>query len=191
MLYTELKVDLNAYLASTDPAKVKTRTLEDLIAFNKATPKEMEWFGQESFEKAQATKGYDDPEYIKAVADGKRLAGPEGIDEIPKDTGAVAIVAPDHRSGLDHRPAERRPLRRLVHHPARRGRLSAPDRADGRRRRPAGGAQLHRPGLERGALAEPGLRLRAGDDEAQGAEVPEDGGAGEVSGDRHAPPGLT
>lgn len=94
VLYTELKVDLNAYLASTDPMKVKTRTLADLIAFNKATPKELEWFGQESFEKAQATKGYDDPEYIKAVADGKRLAGPEGIDRILKDTGAIAIVAP-------------------------------------------------------------------------------------------------
>lgn len=94
VLYTELKVDLNAYLASTDPAKVRTRTLADLIAFNKATPKELEWFGQESFEKAEATKGYDDPEYIKAVADGKRLAGPEGIDRILKDTGAVAIVAP-------------------------------------------------------------------------------------------------
>ncbi len=77
VLYTELKVDLNAYLASTDPAKVKTRTLEGLIAFNEATPKELEWFGQESFIKAQATKGYDDPEYIKALADGKRLAGPE------------------------------------------------------------------------------------------------------------------
>jgi amidase len=94
VLYTELKVDLNAYLASTDPAKVKTRTLADLIAFNAATPKEMEWFGQETFIKAQATKGYDDPEYIKALADGKRLAGPEGIDKILKDTGAVAIVAP-------------------------------------------------------------------------------------------------
>ena len=94
VLYTELKVDLNAYLASTDPAKVKTRTLADVIAFNAATPKETEWFGQETFIKAQATKGYDDPEYIKALADGKRLAGPEGIDRILKDTGAIAIVAP-------------------------------------------------------------------------------------------------
>ncbi len=94
VLYTELKVDLNAYLASTDPTKVKTRTLADLIAFNAATPKEMEWFGQETFEKAQATKGYDDPEYKKALADSKRMAGPEGIDKILKDTGAIAIVAP-------------------------------------------------------------------------------------------------
>ena len=94
VLHTELKVDLNAYLASTDPAKVKTRTLEDLIAFNARTPKETEWFGQETFIKAQATKGYDDPDYIKAAADAKRLAGPEGIDKILKDAGAIAIVAP-------------------------------------------------------------------------------------------------
>ena len=38
VLYTELKVDLAAYLASTDPRKVPSRTLADLIAFNKATP---------------------------------------------------------------------------------------------------------------------------------------------------------
>src|SRR6202044_199629 len=35
VLHTELKADLNIYLASTPPA-VKTRTLADLIAFNKA-----------------------------------------------------------------------------------------------------------------------------------------------------------
>jgi amidase len=94
VLYTELKVDLAAYLASTDPKKVPSRTLADLIAFNKATPKEFEWFGQESFEKAEKTKGYSDPDYIKAAADAKRLAGPEGIDKILKETGAIAIVAP-------------------------------------------------------------------------------------------------
>jgi amidase len=94
VLYTELKVDLAAYLASTDPKKVPSRTLADLIAFNKATPKEFEWFGQESFEKAEKTKGYADPEYIKALADSKRLAGPEGIDKILKAAGAVAIIAP-------------------------------------------------------------------------------------------------
>lgn len=94
VLYTELKVDLAAYLASTDPAKVKTRTLADVIAFNKATPREFEWFGQESFERAEKTKGYSDPDYIKAAADARRMAGPEGIDKILKDTGAVAIVAP-------------------------------------------------------------------------------------------------
>jgi amidase len=94
VLYTELKADMAAYLGSTDPKKVPSRTLADLIAFNKATPKELEWFGQESFEKAEKTKGLTDPDYLKALADSKRLAGPEGIDKILKDTGAVAIIAP-------------------------------------------------------------------------------------------------
>ncbi|NQE60558.1 putative secreted amidase [Caulobacter sp. RHG1] len=94
VLYTELKADLATYLASTDPKKVPTRTLADVIAFNAATPKELEWFGQETFEKAQATKGLTDPEYLKALADSKRLAGPEGIDRILREAGAIAIVAP-------------------------------------------------------------------------------------------------
>ena len=94
VLYTELKADMAAYLASTDPQKVPARTLADLIAFNKATPKEFEWFGQERFEQSENTKGLSDPDYLKALADSKRLAGPEGIDKILKDTGAVAIVAP-------------------------------------------------------------------------------------------------
>ncbi len=94
VLNTELKADMAAYLASTDPTKVKSRTLSDLIAFNKSEPKETVWFGQETFEKAEKTKGLTDPDYLKALADSKRMAGPEGIDRILKETGAVAIVAP-------------------------------------------------------------------------------------------------
>ncbi|PVM90220.1 amidase [Caulobacter radicis] len=94
VLFTEFKADIAAYLASTDPKTVKPRTLADLIAFNTASPDELRWFGQETFEKAQATKGLGDPDYLKAKADAKRLAGPEGIDRILKETGAVAIVAP-------------------------------------------------------------------------------------------------
>ncbi|MFT4252190.1 MAG: amidase [Caulobacter sp.] len=94
VLYTEFKADIAAYLASTDPKKVPARTLADLIAFNAATPAELRWFGQETFEKAQRTKGLDDPDYLKAKADARRLAGPEGVDRILKETGAVAIVAP-------------------------------------------------------------------------------------------------
>jgi amidase len=69
VLYTELKVDLNAYLATTPPI-VKTRTLADLIAFNTANAgKEMPYFGQETFIKAEATKGLSDPAYLKALKD--------------------------------------------------------------------------------------------------------------------------
>ncbi len=93
VLLTELKDDLNSYLGST-PAAVKTRSLADVIAFNKATPVEMRYFGQDLFEKAQATKGVSDPKYRAAAATAKRLAGPEGIDRWIRENRAVALVAP-------------------------------------------------------------------------------------------------
>lgn len=63
---TELRVDLNNYLATT-PETVKTRTLAELIAFNEShAGRELSLFGQETFVKAEATKGLDDPAYQTA-----------------------------------------------------------------------------------------------------------------------------
>jgi amidase len=93
ILRTEFKAGVNAYLASTDPAKVKTRTLADLIAFNTADPRELSLFGQEIFLASQAGPGLDDPAYLKAKADAHRLAGPEGIDRLLKENDLVALVA--------------------------------------------------------------------------------------------------
>jgi amidase len=87
VLHTELKVDLNAYLATT-PAEVKRRTLADLIAFNTAhADRELALFGQEAFLESEATKGLDDPAYIAARATSLRIAGRDGID---------AMLAADH-----------------------------------------------------------------------------------------------
>lgn len=95
VLMTELKADLNTYLASTRADQVPSRTLADLIAFNKAhAGKEMPLFGQEQFEIAEATKGLDDPAYVKAEADAHRLAGPEGIDKMLADNHVSVLVAP-------------------------------------------------------------------------------------------------
>jgi amidase len=94
VLMTELKADMNAYLATT-PATVKTRTLADLIAFNKANAAaEMGLFGQDQFETAQATKGLTDPEYINARETSLRLAGKEGIDRMLAEAKVEVIVAP-------------------------------------------------------------------------------------------------
>ena len=93
VLLTELKVDLNAYLATT-PAAVPSRTLADLIAFNRANPRELALFGQDSFEKAQATKGLSDPAYRAARALSLRLAGRDGIDALLAANGVTALVAP-------------------------------------------------------------------------------------------------
>jgi amidase len=95
VLMTELKADLNAYLATTSPAQAPSRTLADLIAFDKAqAAEEMPLFGQELFEEAQRTKGLTDPDYLKARADAHRLTGPEGIDKLLADNRVTVLVAP-------------------------------------------------------------------------------------------------
>lgn len=93
VLQTEFKAGVNAYLASTSPDKVKTRTLADLIAFNRAEPRELALFGQEIFEASQATGGLADPAYLKALADSRRMAGPEGLDKLLHDAGVDVLVA--------------------------------------------------------------------------------------------------
>jgi len=95
VLNTEFKAGVNAYLASTAPARVQTRTLADLIAFDRAhAAEEMPFFGQEIFEAAEKTKGLADPDYLKALATGRRLAGAEGIDRMLEKNGVIALVAP-------------------------------------------------------------------------------------------------
>jgi amidase len=94
VLLTEFKADLNAYLAAT-PAAVQTRSLADVIAFNKAnSARELGLFGQETFDDAEKTKGLDDPDYQKARAASFRRAGPDGIDRLIKTHDLVALVGP-------------------------------------------------------------------------------------------------
>ncbi len=96
VLKTELKADLNAYLATTPPA-VRTRTLKDVIAFNGANrAAEMPYFDQEIFVEAEATKGLDDAAYKAARAKSLRLAGAEGIDAMLKTARATVIVSPTY-----------------------------------------------------------------------------------------------
>ena len=94
VLLTELKADLNSYLLGV-PQSVNTRTLADLIAFNQAhAGRELGLFGQELFEKAQATSGLSNPAYLAARATSLRLAGAEGIDRMLADHRLDALVAP-------------------------------------------------------------------------------------------------
>jgi amidase len=51
-------------------------------------------FGQELFEKAEATQGLDDPAYLAARATSLRLAGAEGIDRMLAEGRLDALVAP-------------------------------------------------------------------------------------------------
>ena len=94
VLNTELKADLNTYLATT-PAAVKTRTLADVIAFNTAhADRELALFGQETFVQAEATKGLADPGYLAARAESLRIAGHDGIDAMLAKDHLDALVSP-------------------------------------------------------------------------------------------------
>ena len=95
VLKAELKADLDTYLATT-PASVKTRTLEQVIAFNEANKAaEMPFFGQEIFLDAARTRGLDDPAYKAAREKSLRLAK-QGLDEMMKAAGAELLVTPTY-----------------------------------------------------------------------------------------------
>jgi amidase len=94
VLNTELKADLNAYLATTPPS-VKTRTLADVIAFDAVhADRELTLFGQETFVKAEETKGLNDPAYQAARATSQRIAGRDGIDAMLNANHLDALVSP-------------------------------------------------------------------------------------------------
>jgi amidase len=93
VLLTELKTGLNAYLADAAPG-VSVRTLKDMIAFDKASADaELQWFGQDLFEKAEATGGLADPAYRKALATSQQLAR-KALDGFFNQQRLDAVVAP-------------------------------------------------------------------------------------------------
>lgn len=92
VLRFELKEGLNAYLAGL-PGKPRVRSIDDVIAFNKAHPQEeLRWFGQDTFEAAAQLT--DREAYLKARANSLRLAGPEGIDRLLRENSVVVLIAP-------------------------------------------------------------------------------------------------
>ncbi|MBR7800429.1 amidase [Undibacterium fentianense] len=95
VLVYDFKADLNAYLANT-PSTVNTRSMDDVIAFNKKNAKQvMPHFGQEIMLYTQAKAGaLSDKAYLDASANAKRLSGPEGIDAALKKHQLDALIAP-------------------------------------------------------------------------------------------------
>ncbi len=92
VLLYEFKADLNKYLAEHPKAPVKS--MEEIIEFNrKNADKEMPWFDQEIFLKAQDKDNLGSEEYLKALYDSKRYAGKEGIDTVMKEHNLDALIA--------------------------------------------------------------------------------------------------
>ncbi|MFD7159744.1 amidase [Kribbella sp. NPDC059898] len=95
ILAHELKGDLAAYLATRAPGG--PRDLDDLIAFNKKhADQELQWFGQELFERAAATDGLDSPVYVAARLTALR-AGRDGIDNLLRNNQLDALVSPSYQ----------------------------------------------------------------------------------------------
>jgi amidase len=93
VLMYELKADLNAYLATRSDAQVKS--LADVIAFNeKNRDKEMPYFAQDLFVKAQEKGPLTDKEYLAALAANHELAREKGIDAVMNKFHLDALVAP-------------------------------------------------------------------------------------------------
>lgn len=93
MLY-ELKADLNAYLARLGPS-APVHTLKEVIEFNERNlQKEMPYFGQDLFLKAEAKGPLTDKAYLDALDKNHRLARTEGIDAIMDKHQLDALIAP-------------------------------------------------------------------------------------------------
>ena len=91
VLLVELKVALASYL-STRNARVKT--LADVIAFNREhAEREMPWFGQELFEKAEETEGVASAAYLESV-DACAAAGIAELDRTLGEHELDALIAP-------------------------------------------------------------------------------------------------
>jgi amidase len=92
VLLYELKTDLNAYLAARPGAP---KTLKDLIDFNDHNKdKEMPYFGQDLFIKAQGKGPLTEKEYATALEANRRLSRKEGIDALMDKFHVDAIMAP-------------------------------------------------------------------------------------------------
>ena len=97
----ELKADLNAYLARLGPS-APVHTLKDIIEFNdKNRDKEMPYFGQDLFLKAEAKGPLTEKEYLEALAKNQQLSRKEGIDAVMDKFQLDALIAPTGNPAWD------------------------------------------------------------------------------------------
>lgn len=118
VLLYEFKADLNACLAALGTS-APVHSLQEAIEFNdRNRHKEMPYFGQDLFIKAQSKGPLTSKEYLDALEKSKRLAGKQGIDAVMDRFRLDALVAPtggpawitdlvdgDHDSGGSSSPA--------------------------------------------------------------------------------------
>lgn len=112
----DFKPDLAAYLKAAPPA-VKTRTLADVMQFNK-TDEHEKLHSQDRMESAAALSRATDPEYVRIATRAKTRAGTDGYGKAMRDYhvdalvvlagGPAGVIKPDESDpvvGLGARPA--------------------------------------------------------------------------------------
>ncbi|SFV08413.1 amidase [Pseudoduganella namucuonensis] len=94
VLLYEFKAGLAEYLAAYAPS-APVKSMADVIAYNRRHgDKEMPYFGQEYLERAEQKGGLDTPAYLDALANNRRYARDEGIDQVLAEHQLDALVAP-------------------------------------------------------------------------------------------------
>jgi amidase len=94
VLLYEFKEDLNAYLKGRG-ADAQVHSLKELIDFNeKNRDREMSYFGQELFIKAEAKGPLTSRKYIQALKQNHLLTRSQGIDLVMKTNRLDALIAP-------------------------------------------------------------------------------------------------
>ncbi|MDX6402774.1 MAG: amidase [Blastocatellia bacterium] len=94
VLLYEFKAGLNSYLASLGP-RAPVKSLKEIIDFNEQyRDREMPYFGQDLFIKAQAKGPLTDKAYRDALAKDLRLSRKEGIDLVMDKNKLDAMIAP-------------------------------------------------------------------------------------------------
>jgi amidase len=97
----ELKADLNGYLARLGPS-APVHALKQIIEFNERNrEKEMPYFGQDLFLKAEAKGPLTEKEYVDALAKNQQLSRKEGIDAVMDKFQLDALIAPTGNPAWD------------------------------------------------------------------------------------------
>lgn len=93
VLKYEFKATLNDYLASTTDA-VKTRSLTELIEFNKNDSREMAVFDQSIFDASEALGDLTSEEYVTGRTQVLKATRQDGIDKLMADNNVDFLMAP-------------------------------------------------------------------------------------------------
>jgi amidase len=94
VLLYEFKADLNAYLAGLGP-NAPVKTLKEIIDFNeKNRKKELAYFGQELFIRAEALGPLTTKEYLDALERCRKTTRTDGIDAVMDKNKLDALIAP-------------------------------------------------------------------------------------------------